>query len=149
VRSNLAICLSGWTQIARPSVIRSTLTTCYLIVSIDVKLRRSTPGEKQLTARSSNCCTPTVNWGGLPGSLATAETARRAVSVENNPVSCCATVPQKARLETTLYDTMRDAILTCAVRKPTWVSLIYRTETTTKKCKTEKKLKSKNGSAHK
>ena len=40
------------------------------------------------------------------------------------------------------YDTIRDAILTCA-RKPTWVSLIYRTETTTKNCKTEK-LKSKN-----
>ena len=32
------------------------------------------------------------------------------------------------------YDTIRDAILTCA-RKPTWVSLIYRTEPTTKKCK--------------
>ena len=41
------------------------------------------------------------------------------------------------------YDTIRDAILTCA-RKPTWVSLIYRTEPTTKKCKTER-LKSKNG----
>jgi len=40
------------------------------------------------------------------------------------------------------YDT-RDATLTCA-RKPTRVSLIYRTEPTTKKCKTEK-LKSKNG----
>jgi len=36
------------------------------------------------------------------------------------------------------YDTIRDASLTCA-RKPTWVSLIYRTETTTKKCETEKK----------
>jgi len=35
------------------------------------------------------------------------------------------------------YDTIRDAILTCA-RKPTWVSLIYRTAPTTKKCKTEK-----------
>jgi len=34
-------------------------------------------------------------------------------------------------------DTIRDAILTCA-RKPTRVSLIYRTETTTKRCKTEK-----------
>ena len=45
------------------------------------------------------------------------------------------------------YDTIRDAILTCA-RKPTWVSLIYRTETTTKRCKTEK-LKSKNGYAQK
>jgi len=31
-------------------------------------------------------------------------------------------------------DTIRDAILTWA-RKPTWVSLIYRTETTAKKCK--------------
>jgi len=31
----------------------------------------------------------------------------------------------------------RDAILTCA-GKPTWVSLIYRTEPTTKKCKTGK-----------
>jgi len=41
------------------------------------------------------------------------------------------------------YDTIRDASLTCA-RKPTWVSLICRTETTAKKCKTEK-LKSKNG----
>ena len=40
------------------------------------------------------------------------------------------------------YDTIRDAILTCA-RKPTLVGLIYRTETTTKICKTEK-LKSKN-----
>jgi len=44
------------------------------------------------------------------------------------------------------YDTIRDAILTCA-RKPTRVRLIYRTETTTKKCKTEKKVKSKNGYA--
>ena len=42
------------------------------------------------------------------------------------------------------YDTIRDAILTCA-RKPTWVSLIYRKETTTRNyCKTEKKLKSNN-----
>ena len=49
-------------------------------------------------------------------------------------------VPQR-----TIYDTIRDAILTCA-RNPTWVSLIYRTETTTKNGKTEK-LKSKNGYA--
>jgi len=34
------------------------------------------------------------------------------------------------------YDTIRDAILTCA-RKPTWVGLIYRAETTTKNCETE------------
>jgi len=39
------------------------------------------------------------------------------------------------------HDTIRDAVLTCA-RKPTRVGLIYRTETTTKNCKTEK-LKSK------
>jgi len=35
------------------------------------------------------------------------------------------------------YDTIQYSILTCA-RKPTRVSLIYRTETTAKKCKTEK-----------
>ena len=35
------------------------------------------------------------------------------------------------------YDTIRDAIWTCA-RKLTWVSLIYRTEPTTKKCKNRK-----------
>ena len=43
------------------------------------------------------------------------------------------------------HGTIRDAILTCA-RKPTWVCWIYCTESTTKKCKTEK-LKSKNGYA--
>jgi len=43
------------------------------------------------------------------------------------------------------YDTIRDAILACA-RKPTRVTLIYRTETTANKWKTEK-LKSKNGYA--
>ena len=32
------------------------------------------------------------------------------------------------------YDTIRDAILTCA-RKPTWIGLIYRMETTTKNVK--------------
>ena len=42
----------------------------------------------------------------------------------------------------TRYDTIRDAILTCA-RKPTRVSLIYRTEPTTKKCKNRKKTKSR------
>jgi len=35
------------------------------------------------------------------------------------------------------YDTIRDVILTCA-RKPTWISLIYRTQPTTKKCKNRK-----------
>jgi len=37
------------------------------------------------------------------------------------------------------YDTIREAILKCA-QKPTWVSLIYRTKTTTKKCQTEKRI---------
>ena len=46
------------------------------------------------------------------------------------------------------YDTIRDAILTCA-RKPTWVSLIYRTEPTTKKCRNRKKLKVENRHAQK
>ena len=54
---------------------------------------------------------------------------------------------QKSRSHVTIrirYDTigLRDAILTCA-RKPTWVSLIYRTEPTTKKCKNRKKTKSR------
>ena len=41
-------------------------------------------------------------------------------------------------MESTIrYDTIRGAILTCA-RKPTRVSLIYRTEPTTKKCKNRK-----------
>ena len=39
---------------------------------------------------------------------------------------------------TSRCDTIRDAILTCA-RKPTRVSLIYRTEPTTKKCKNREK----------
>jgi len=39
-------------------------------------------------------------------------------------------------------DTIRDAILTCA-QKPTWVSLIYRTETDNEKVENRKKLKSK------
>ena len=44
--------------------------------------------------------------------------------------------------------TIRDAVLTCA-QKLTRVSLIYRTEPTTKKGKTEEILKSKNGYAQK
>ena len=44
---------------------------------------------------------------------------------------------RRARSSTPSYDTIRDAIITCA-RKPTRVSSIYRTEPTTKKCKTEK-----------
>jgi len=50
-------------------------------------------------------------------------------------------------MRNTGYDTILDAILTRA-RKPTRVSLIYRTETTTEKWKTEK-VKSKNGYAQK
>jgi len=46
------------------------------------------------------------------------------------------------------YDTIRDAILTCA-RKPTRVSLIYRTEPTTIKCKNREKLKVENRYARK
>jgi len=50
--------------------------------------------------------------------------------------------------DTIPYDTIRDAILTCA-RKPTWVRLIYRTEPTTKECKNRKKLKVENRYAQK
>jgi len=44
--------------------------------------------------------------------------------------SRCVSTKSDVRYDTRCY-------LTCA-RKPTWVSLIYRTEPTTKKCKTEK-----------
>ena len=44
--------------------------------------------------------------------------------------------------DTIRYDTIRDAILTCDRKLTSRVNLIYRTETTTKKRKTEK-LKSK------
>ena len=37
------------------------------------------------------------------------------------------TTPHQVRHDTTRYNTTRDAILTCA-QKPTWASLIYRTE---------------------
>ena len=57
------------------------------------------------------------------------------------------TIARYGHYHNVTYDTIRDAILTCA-RKPTRVSLINRTETTTKKCKTEK-LKTKNGYAQK
>jgi len=42
----------------------------------------------------------------------------------------------------TMRSTIRDAILTCA-RKPAWVSLIYRTEPTTKMCENRKTISRK------
>ena len=47
---------------------------------------------------------------------------------------CCCCIRQSTSIR---YDTIRDAILTCA-RKPTRVSLIYRTKPTTRKCKNRK-----------
>ena len=52
------------------------------------------------------------------------------------PARYCNTHRRSA--DTIRYDTIPDAILTC-VRKPTWVSLIYRTEPTTKRCKNRRK----------
>jgi len=66
-------------------------------------------------------------------------------SWDHAPLRCCLPVSTQRSVGHTYtirYDTIRDVILTCA-RKPTWVGSIYRTETTTKNCKTEK-LKSKN-----
>ena len=51
--------------------------------------------------------------------------------VGDNICHCCAVMTLWCGIR---YDTIRDAILTCA-RKPTWVSLIYRMQPTTKKCK--------------
>jgi len=57
-------------------------------------------------------------------------------------ITLCGTAIQNGTLCFTIrYDTLRDAILTCA-QKLTRVSLIYRTEPTTKRWKTVK-LKSK------
>ena len=73
---------------------------------------------------------------------ATTETVRRSTAVvrhqadthlrhavrQRATAAACSSVPrrQRARLGQSRYDTIRDAILTCA-REPTWVSLIYRT----------------------
>ena len=80
-------------------------------------------------------------------------TARRSASVEVLTDGGRCTTARKVAFEKAYrtapvnrrYDTIRDASLTCA-RKPTRLSLIYRTETTTKIFKTGK-LKSKNGYA--
>ena len=65
-------------------------------------------------------------------------------SIQSRWVAYCQTL----QTDWCSYDTIRDAILTCA-RKPAWVSLIYRTEPTTKKCKNRKKLKVENRYAQK
>jgi len=54
---------------------------------------------------------------------------------------CVNLYPSSRFDEMPAYDTIRDANLTCA-RKPAWVSLIYRTEPTTKNVK-QKKTKSR------
>jgi len=61
-------------------------------------------------------------------------------SSTNSP-NRCRNQPYIAQIYAACYDTTRGASLRCA-RKPTRVSLIYRTEPTSKKWKTEK-LKSK------
>jgi len=99
----------------------------------------------RLAIRGVVCVSVTVCWA--PAELCQSGwTDRNAVFQQSNRstvgVSGCTVIKSGI-----WYDTIRDAILTCA-RKPTWVSLIYPTETTTKKCKTEK-VKSKNGYAQK
>jgi len=54
-----------------------------------------------------------------------------------------------SKIASRIDSTIRDTILLTRAQKPTRVSLIYRTEPTTKKWKTEKKLKRKNGYARK
>ena len=108
----------------------------------------------------------TALFPGLPGSAGTRKVKpiwillkRETVSGSGISWAVCKSAPRSRQITTpathhlvfyrpdalpaaqpTTYDTIRDAILTCA-RKPTWVSLIYRTEPTTKKCKTEKTKK--------
>ena len=91
-----------------------------------------------------------VVWTMQPARHETQQSPRNRATPRSAVTVCC--VPRNDHkaikagtiflLRTIRYDTIRDASLTCA-RKPTWVGLIYRTETTSKNCKTEK-LKSKN-----
>ena len=75
---------------------------------------------------------------GRPGERRHLRSAGRLSATFTWSWSCSSrTTVQFGSVEFSWYDTIRDATLTFA-RKPTWVSLIYRTETTTKKCKTEK-----------
>ena len=94
----------------------------------------------------SNC------WDGVQGvwlaahsviwkSLLVRSTALHICCATHTAASCSAESGVLYAYMSLINDTIRDASLTCA-RKPTWVSLIYRTEPTTKNCKTEK-LKSK------
>ena len=78
----------------------------------------------------------------LPAAQPTASMHWRQITVGQCVINMC-TQPWRIPVayDTIRYDTIRDAISACA-RKPTWVSLIYRMELTTKKCKTEK-LKSR------
>ena len=79
----------------------------------------------------------------------TAGSSRREARLHTTLTLCARTIASThcrlhSRHSTIQYEiryTIREAILTCA-GKPTRVSLIYRTEPTTKKCKTEK-VKSK------
>ena len=65
------------------------------------------------------CCCPIIYW------------APSFVTAENSALSRLTQPSSSVRYDTIRYDTIRDVILTCT-RKPTWVSLIYRTEPTTK-----------------
>ena len=82
---------------------------------------------------SGRCyCTPPARYG----------SARLITSLPAENIYSPVNIQQhKNKKDMIRYDTLQDAVLTCA-RKPIWVSSIYHTEPTTKKCKTEK-LKSK------
>jgi len=61
-------------------------------------------------------------------------------TVTDVPWSLCVRFVRLLVTAMRVYDTIRDAILTCT-RKPARVSLIYRTEPTNKKCKNRKSKK--------
>ena len=125
---------------------------CYLLIASNLCLffsRRSFVSSRSVQSRQNRLCFPSMIF---PAVTVNSELCRQQMT-PTTLRSIRMSIPQstvtsferhtdrhtsdRSLYRPTKYDTIRDAILTCA-RKPTRVSLIYRTESTTKKCKTEK-----------
>jgi len=109
----------------------------------DMRERRENVFAALISCRLHHCCIQSVRRLTYCASLTATLVLRNWSRYIDTATFSAAAYNSSVKLATKQHnDTIRDAILTCA-RKPTWVSLIYRTETTTKKCKKKEKLKSK------